>query len=51
MSGVRQVAGGDGVAECLAFLDAGVDGLFADHPDTAVCARDLTKAQTIRWSS
>jgi glycerophosphoryl diester phosphodiesterase len=32
---------GDGVTECVAFLEAGVDGLFADHPDTAVCARDL----------
>ncbi len=45
---------GDGVAECVAFLEAGVDGLFADHPDTAVAARDLThpdRVQTIRWSS
>ena len=33
---------GDGVAECVAFLEAGVDGLFTDHPDTAVAARDLT---------
>lgn len=30
---------GDAVAECVAFLRAGVDGLFADHPDTAVAAR------------
>jgi glycerophosphoryl diester phosphodiesterase len=49
--GWGDAACGDGVAECVAFLDAGVDGLFADHPDTAVCARDLTKVQTIRWSS
>ena len=43
---------GDGVAECVAFLVAGCDGLFADHPDTAVCARDLaTPGQTMRWSS
>ena len=44
--------GCDGAAECVAFLAAGVDGLFADHPDTAVAARDLTHpAQTMRWSS
>jgi glycerophosphoryl diester phosphodiesterase len=30
---------GDARAECVAFLRAGVDGLFADHPDTAVAAR------------
>ena len=45
---------GDGVAECVAFLSAGVDGLFADDPATAVTARALTAArgaQTIRWSS
>ena len=43
---------GDGVAECVAFLEAGVDGLFTDHPDTAVAARDLTvPLQTMRWSS
>jgi glycerophosphoryl diester phosphodiesterase len=40
------------VAECVAFLEASVDGLFTDHPDTAVAARDLTHpAQTMRWSS
>lgn len=48
---------GDGLAECVAFLRAGVDGLFADHPDTAVAARDLVTggivrtAQTTRRSS
>ena len=42
---------GDGLAECVAFLEAGVDGLFADHPDTAVAARDLVTAQTTRRSS
>jgi glycerophosphoryl diester phosphodiesterase len=48
---------GDGRAECVAFLEAGVDGLFADYPDTAVAARDLVTGgtdrtvQTIRWSS
>ncbi|MFC6287726.1 glycerophosphodiester phosphodiesterase [Nocardioides sp. GCM10027113] len=31
-------AKGDARAEALAFLDAGVDGLFSDHPDTAVDA-------------
>jgi glycerophosphoryl diester phosphodiesterase len=32
-------------------LQAGVDGVFADHPDTAVAARDLVNRQTTRWSS
>jgi glycerophosphoryl diester phosphodiesterase len=31
---------GDLVAEGQAFLDAGVDALFSDHPDLAVAARD-----------
>jgi glycerophosphoryl diester phosphodiesterase len=30
-------------AECAAFLAAGVDGLFADHPATAVAARDQVR--------
>lgn len=29
----------DAVGELTAFFDAGVDGVFADHPDTAVAAR------------
>ncbi|MCY7396788.1 MAG: glycerophosphodiester phosphodiesterase [Nocardioides sp.] len=33
-------AKGDIFAEVTAFLDAGVDGLFADYPDSAVDARD-----------
>ena len=33
-------AKGDARAEIFAFLDAGVDGLFGDYPDTAVDARD-----------
>jgi glycerophosphoryl diester phosphodiesterase len=33
-------AKGDVRAEIFAFLDAGVDGLFADYPDSAVDARD-----------
>jgi glycerophosphoryl diester phosphodiesterase len=33
-------AKGDARAEIFAFLDAGVDGLFCDYPDTAVDARD-----------
>lgn len=33
-------AKGDIHAEATAFLDAGVDGLFADHPDSVVDARD-----------
>ena len=35
---------GDGRAECVAFLRAGVDGLFADDPATAVAARALAAA-------
>ena len=31
---------GDGIAEARAFLDAGVDGMFSDHPDTALAARE-----------
>jgi glycerophosphoryl diester phosphodiesterase len=33
-------AKGDGYAEATAFLDAGVDGIFADHPDTTLAARN-----------
>lgn len=33
-------APGDLAAEATAFLDAGVDVLFADHPDVVVAARD-----------
>ncbi len=33
-------AHGDAEGEIFAFLDAGVDGLFGDYPDTAVEARD-----------
>jgi glycerophosphoryl diester phosphodiesterase len=44
---------GDGREECAAFLSAGVDGLFADDPGTAVAARELVAAggQTMRRSS
>lgn len=31
---------GDLAAETRAFLDAGVDGIFSDHPDLTVAARD-----------
>ncbi len=31
-------AKGDAYAEAMAFLDAGVDGMFSDHPDTTVAA-------------
>ena len=49
----HELAGGDGLAECVAFFEAGVDGVFADHPDTAVAARDLFDgpAQTMSLSS
>lgn len=33
-------APGDLAAETRAFLDAGVDGVFSDHPDVAVAARN-----------
>ena len=54
--GTRPDEPGDGRAECAAFLAAGVDGLFADNPCTAVAARSLVCAgspadQTMRWSS
>jgi glycerophosphoryl diester phosphodiesterase len=35
---------GDVLAEYRAFVDAGVDGLFTDHPDTAVAALSLVLA-------
>jgi glycerophosphoryl diester phosphodiesterase len=35
---------GDLAAEITAFLDAGVDALFSDHPDLAVAARDAWAA-------
>jgi glycerophosphoryl diester phosphodiesterase len=38
---------GDARAECIAFLRAGVDGLFADHPDTAVAARAAVVRQAV----
>jgi glycerophosphoryl diester phosphodiesterase len=37
--GTGQAALGDGRAECAAFVRAGVDGLFADHPESAVAVR------------
>jgi glycerophosphoryl diester phosphodiesterase len=49
--GPGSAARGDGLAECVAFFEAGVDGVFADHPDTAVAARDLFSDQTMRLSS
>ncbi len=35
---------GDSIEEAQAFLDAGVDGLFTDHPDTTLEARRLHAA-------
>ena len=39
-SGAGRNAAGHARAEIEAFLDAGVDGVFGDYPDTAVDARD-----------
>jgi glycerophosphoryl diester phosphodiesterase len=39
-NGADPNAKGDARGEIQAFLDAGVDGLFGDYPDTAVDARD-----------
>lgn len=36
---------GRALAEHLAFLEAGVDGIFTDHPDTGVEARHLWRAR------
>jgi len=41
--GGQDAGRGDGRAECTAFLAAGVDGLFADHPATAVAAQDQVR--------
>ncbi|MGH3384809.1 MAG: glycerophosphodiester phosphodiesterase [Nocardioidaceae bacterium] len=40
-------AKGDAGAEHLAFLDAGVDGIFSDYPDTAVAARKVWLRQQV----
>ncbi|WP_170131301.1 glycerophosphodiester phosphodiesterase family protein [Quadrisphaera granulorum] len=39
--GMSDAAPGRALVEHLAFLDAGVDGIFTDHPDTAFEARRL----------
>ena len=39
-NGTDPLAKGDIAAEVTAFLDAGVDGVFADYPDSAVRARN-----------
>ncbi len=39
-NGANPNAKGDAFAEYTAFFEAGVDGVFSDHPDTAVEARD-----------
>ncbi|MGH8596223.1 MAG: glycerophosphodiester phosphodiesterase family protein, partial [Gammaproteobacteria bacterium] len=38
--GSNPAAHGDLTHELQAFLDAGLDGVFCDHPDLAVAARD-----------
>jgi glycerophosphoryl diester phosphodiesterase len=45
--GRHDAEGGDAQAECAAFVRAGVDGLFADHPDTAVAARAAVLSQAV----
>ncbi|MEH3077742.1 MAG: glycerophosphodiester phosphodiesterase family protein [Quadrisphaera sp.] len=42
--GSSEAAPGRALVEHLAFLDAGVDGIFTDHPDTAFEARRLWAA-------
>jgi glycerophosphoryl diester phosphodiesterase len=42
---------GDGRAECAAYIRAEVDGIFADNPDTAVAARELTPPADPRSTS
>ncbi len=44
---------GDAAAELGALLDAGVDGVFCDHPDTARAARDAWRPARVgqAWSS
>jgi glycerophosphoryl diester phosphodiesterase len=39
--GTDPAATGDSIEEAQAFLDAGVDGIFTDHPDTTLEARRL----------
>jgi glycerophosphoryl diester phosphodiesterase len=39
-NGTDPTAKGDAIAEYKAFFDAGVDGVFSDHPDTAIAARE-----------
>lgn len=39
-AGGGRAAHGDAIAECLAYFDAGVDGLFSDFTRTAVLARE-----------
>jgi glycerophosphoryl diester phosphodiesterase len=43
--GTDPTAKGDAIAEYQAFFDAGVDGVFSDHPDTAVAAREAWSEQ------
>jgi glycerophosphoryl diester phosphodiesterase len=51
-SGSDPAAYGDYAGEVTAFLAAGLDGLFADHPDQAVAARDeFVEARGVRAAS
>ena len=43
-AGADAGAKGDAFGEYRAFLDAGVDGVFSDHPDTAAVAREEWQA-------
>ena len=44
-------AKGDAHAEYQAFFDAGVDGVFSDHADTAVAARDAWLSRQVSAAS
>ena len=49
--GLDPTAKGDAFAEYADFFAAGVDGVFSDHPDTAVAAREEWLAQSSGMSS
>ncbi|MFO7276275.1 MAG: glycerophosphodiester phosphodiesterase [Pseudomonadota bacterium] len=46
--GADRAAHGDLAAEIAAYFDAGVDGIFVDHPDRAVWAREVWRRHGAR---